>query len=194
MRYLLVSLLILVTVHAYADEVDQPAAGKGFVAALAGPGMVTSGGDGTHLIYGGRVGFTVYPDPRGNGTLGLVIATSTDSETVSGVKVDGRTTFLGAEYVARHAFGSGLYFGGRFGMAINNSNLSNGVNSLSATDTVFAAAPVIGYEVALTSGASIMLDLAWLGIYGGTFDYGIDSVEYDGMRLLTIQTGISIEF
>lgn len=197
MNKILLALATIAAVNAHADEAAKEAThpSKGFVAGLAGSAFITSTGGGSHFIYGARAGFSLgHSDSGGTGSLGVAVNTLTDSETVSGVKVDSRITFIGAEYVAREAFGTGLYFGGRAGIGINSATVTAGTTTRSLSDTVFAFAPAIGYEVRLSDKAMLMLDTSWINVSGGSFTVGTTTAEYDRTAAVAIQAGIGINF
>lgn len=167
---------------------------KGFIAGMAGPALVTTPGGGNDFIYGGRIGYTLGQSKDGAGSLGVSVNTVTESETVSGITVDARITVIMAEYVARQAFGTGLYFGGRMGFSMNRANISANGNSLSTSDTVFAYAPVVGFEAPLAGSARLMLDASWVNTNGGTFKLAGTSIPYQRTAFVALQAGILIDF
>jgi hypothetical protein len=187
-------LLALLVMPALALAEDPASTGHGFAAALAGPAFVTSASGGTHFTYGGRVGYRIGKSDQGEGMIGLAASTMTSSATASGVTSDARITFLGVEYVARQTFGTGLYFGGRAGVAFNAATFSSATSLTSVSDTVFAFAPVLGYEIRLTDRAHIVLDGSWLNIGGGTFQTKGSAVPYQSTSSLNVTAGLGLEF
>lgn len=186
--------LLLVSTAAFAEEPQPASPEKGFSAVMAGPSFATIAGGGTYFSYGVRVGFTVLPHPSALGTLGLAFTTMSKTATVGTLSSTGRITFLGAEYVARNAWGTGLYFGARAGLGLNGISVTGGTTTLSGSDTVFAFAPVAGFEARLSEKAFLLIDAEWLNVGGGTFALGGSSLPYVSTSFVGLHAGFGFSF
>lgn len=179
------------------SQSDPAPTGKGFVAALAGPVIVTtpasSSGD-FHLSFGLRAGLPLYRDSIGEGTLGVAFQTLSDSARVSGVEADGQTSFLAVEFFSRRAWDSGLYFGARAGLGFSSIELSSGSTKLRGSATAFAFAPVIGYEIPVARSVSAMIDASWVGILERDMTIGSTTTTLLYSSGVFIQAGVSVDF
>jgi opacity protein-like surface antigen len=177
-----------------AESKEQHQSPGSYVNALLGPAIVTSGGDGTEFVFGGRVGTGIYRDRSGILSLGINVETLSRSQTLSGIKTDARWTVILAEIISRKAWGTGLYLGARLGLGIVNVNIrsrSNGLN-LTASNSNFAWGPVVGYEFPLGSHFGLNIDFSWNTMSGGDLNFPrIGKLPYDSMSAVLIQGGVS---
>ncbi len=167
---------------------------RGVIAVLVGPSFILTGNGGSHFTYGGRASFVVGQDSRSKGSLGVAINTMSNTATAGPATVEAHITFIALEYVAREAWGSGLYFGARAGAGLNNGTLRIGSTAIGLSDTVFAFAPVVGWEARLSKTALLMVDTAWNNIGGGTFMIGSTPVAYDRTAAFTLSAGLGFSF
>lgn len=154
-----------------AREVETPSPyPRNYVEALGGIEIPTTsdGSPSSHFSYAGRVGTGIFSDRGGILSVGLFVGTISNSASVAGVSVDTRLTSLMLEILDRHVFGTGLYFGGRGGVAIESMNFSTATVSLGGTGVSAAFAPVGGYDFPLTAGLNFGIDASWITIGSGS--------------------------
>lgn len=195
----LIALVTLASVNALADEPAPQAAPapekKGIFAATAGPAVTTKGGEGSNFSFGGRLGFLVGRDGSSDASVGVAVATMSESATISGVTADATTTFVALEYVGRNAWDTGLYMGARVGLGLYSADVSAGTNRLSLSDNVFAFAPVVGFESPLGQGqARLVIDASWVNLSGGTVSAAGVSADYGSAAALLLHAGLGFNF
>lgn len=192
---LLFALLIPAASHAEEKEPAQPQNLKGYASALMGDAVVTSGGGSSAFTYSGRAGTSIYQDHSGMLSLGVFASSWSNSETLSGTTVDGRLTSIMGELVTREAFGTGIYFGARAGLALTSATVTASGTSASASGTSFAFAPVAGYEFALSKQLRLAADLSWLNRTGLTMAFpNGSSVKLDSAAAMLFQAGLGYRF
>lgn len=191
---ILISAAVSAVSRAEAQEQEGAPENRGFVSLLAGPIIITSEGGGTHLAYGARLGFILGRSNLAEGSLGLAISRFADKDTVEGLDFDTSVTFIAAEYVARYAFGTGLYFGARAGLGIGSIEISADGDSIDAADTSFTYAPVLGYEVKFSDQVNLVFDAAWINMGSGTYNFEGVKVDHDGGAGVTLKAGVAFNF
>lgn len=194
MKTLVLLLALASTSVAFADEAATPEKLSIFAFGI-GPAIDTKGGDGSHLSYGGRVGLGIGASDSAIGSLGLAVSTMSSSASAPGVTVDGTSTFLGAEYVARKAWGTGLYFGARAGIGLYSADISANGQRLTGSGNVFAFAPVLGFEAPIArSQAILVFDASWLNFTKGNIAVSGTSIPIDSGQALQLHAGLGISF
>lgn len=195
MKNVILFLALFTSTYSLAQERKQPAENSsGFVAILAGPAFVTNGDKDTLFAFGGRIGFSVLKSEPSDGTLGIAAFTSADEDKVSGVTGKSQSTVLTAEYVGRKIGGSGVYLGGRIGIAFLSGETDDGTTTTNFSDTSMAVGPVLGFEAPLGDTSNFVLDLSWVSIAKGEFDVNGTAVPYDPISIINVQAGISFDF
>lgn len=194
----LLSSAILMTAASHADEKESkadPQDLKSYASALVGDAVVTTGGGSSAFTYSGRAGTSIYQDHSGMLSLGVFASSWSNSETLSGTTVDGRLTSIMGELVTREAFGTGIYFGARAGLALTNATVTASGTSVSASGTSFAFAPVAGYEFALSKQMTLTADISWLNRTGlsMTFPNGA-TVNFNSAAAVLFQAGLGYRF
>lgn len=167
---------------------------KNFIAPMIGNAFITSEGGGNRLAWSLRVGGGVLQDESGILSLGVFVGGAGDNQRIQGVDVDGHVTLVGTEILCRKAFGSWVYYGGRFGLGITSLSFSAGGTSLSGSGTSFAFAPVVGYEAPISARSDLIIDLSYLTIGGGNMSILGTSVNYNATQALTLSGGVSFKF
>jgi hypothetical protein len=114
--------LILVSSVANAEppkeEAPPPDSKKFYVGALLGPVVSTTPTAGnTNFTFGGRFGASVAKSSLADFALGLNVNALNSRSSASGVTTDAWLIMIMGEVLSRRAFGTGLYFGGRGGLA-----------------------------------------------------------------------------
>lgn len=168
-----------------------------YAGAFLGPAVVTSsnsGGTSNFLTYGGHAGAGIYSSPGGSIAFGVAVNAANMSETIQGVQVSAQATFLTAEILGRELGGTGFYMGGRFGIALESLTISSGANSIGASSTTGAVAPVVGYEVPVTPFMNICADISWMNHFSGSITLGTTSVSYPSSSSLLMQGGLLFRF
>ncbi|HTL13085.1 MAG TPA: hypothetical protein VL588_11380 [Bdellovibrionota bacterium] len=157
----------------------------GFVAAIGGPALITSKGGGSPVNFGARADLRLGNDSMAEGLIGIAVNTMTKSTSIT----SGTITTITAEYLARKAWGTGLYLGARAGLGLNSVTAAG----QGASDTVFAFAPVIGWELPVGTPV-LLIEASWETSEGGTFTFGGTPIAYDATQAVLLRAGIGIEF
>lgn len=168
---------------------------QSFLGGFVGPALVTSTGGGSYLTYGGRLGIGLGRSHSAIGSLGAYVGTFQTAQTVSAVTETGQIIPIFLEFVARRAFGSGLYFGARGGVVIESISAQSASTSVSGSGVSFGFAPVLGYEIELASAVSLGVDLSWLTKMSGSLTLpGIGAFNYDMAQAFVPAATLNIQF
>ena len=199
--HILSAFILLVTLNCYAQDSVAPQNKeqntewkRGYAGVLFGPVFVTSTGGGTYFGWGGNVGYDVYRDEKGSFALGLIVQTTSRSETISSIKVSSRTTMVGLEILGRHLGGSPIYAGARLGMVPVTISASNATTDLSSSGSSFGVGPVVGFEYEVAPAISLGLDLSYISVSSGTVSGDLGSLKYDGVSALTTLVSAKVMF
>lgn len=179
------------------SENHPPEISKNYAGALLGSAISTTSGSSNNnvLIYSGRVGTSLIADPSGSLSIGLLVAHDSISQMVGTINVSTNSTPILAEILDRNAFGTGLYYGIRLGIGLENASVSQGGASYSASTVAFEFGPVAGYEIPIVSHLNLDLDASWLNSPGTTFDFaGIASVPVGWSSALALQAGLTFHW
>lgn len=172
---------------------EHPWVSNSYAGPLIGPVISLKNGGGTYFGFGGRLGTKLYQEGSSLASLGVYVVSISDSQTISGVKLDGQITALMAEFIGRGYFKSGFYLGGRFGIAFHSISLSSGSISVSGTANRFAVGPVVGYEFKLSPKASFVLDFSWLSLFKSTITItSLGSFDLDSTSALLPFAGFNL--
>lgn len=192
----LIVILMAGSSYAFADEAAASADAstpqkESYVSALVGAAVSTSAGGGNIFIWSGRIGTTLIAKPQGLLSLGLAIAGDSSGSNVGTVTISTSSTLILAELISRHLFETGLYFGARFGIGLENATVTAGsLGSFNASATTFPVGPAAGYEFAVAPAFAIDLDISWLASSGVTLVFpGLASIPLPASSAFTFQAG-----
>lgn len=150
------------------------------------------------FAFGGRVGFDVYGDSTGSIALGFsaTSAGNTERETTGNTteKLHSRISVIAPELLARHVFGTGLYFGGRVGIAIMNLSYSKFTDTTTTAEysggaVTFASSSVIGYEQAFSRNFRGNIDLSYITVSKSKIYAGSLAVTTDNLSAFQLLAG-----
>jgi fructose-specific component phosphotransferase system IIB-like protein len=166
---------------------------KSTYANLLGGIMVGLSESGSNFTVGGRLGHDVYAQRGGSIALGLVAGYMHDEADVNTLHAEQHVSILQGEILARKAFGTGLYFGLRAGVAFVYAEVSQGASYLEGYGTTFVWGPAVGYEGSLGDRVKANLDLSLLNASEGSIDAGRARVKIRSSTGLLIQAGILLD-
>lgn len=199
LHHSIIAALLLVPSVASAEtpkEESAPSDSKKFyTGVLLGPVVSTTPTAGnTNFTFGGRFGATVAKSNLAELALGLNVNALNSRSTSGAATSDAWLLMFMGEIISRRAFGTGLYFGGRGGLAYITTSISAGALRLSASGATYTVGPVVGYELEILSMLSLVADVSWMAVGGYTLTFPTASVLTGSRTSFLIQGGVNFHF
>lgn len=165
-----------------------------YINANAGVAVEMASGSESAFTFGGRFGADAFEFETMNLALGIDLSKTGKEYKTGTIVADANITWLTGEVVARKAWDTGLFFGGRIGAGFTYIDISSGSVSLAGTGTSFAWGPVVGYELPLAEKLNFTAELSWMNLGSGEIDLVTRQVPYEGTSYLIFRAGVLFDW